>query len=49
VSGDVYEGEFRNGVKVGTGKYIASNGVYEGEFKDGTRAPAEPLSRVTIR
>ena len=35
-SGDVYEGDFKDGKQHGKGKYtLASGDVYEGDFKDG--------------
>ena len=37
-SGEVYEGEFKDGKSSGNGKYTCASGaVYEGEFKDGKR------------
>ena len=35
VSGDVYEGDFRDGVQHGNGKYRSSNGnEYVGQFQE---------------
>uniref|UniRef100_A0A7S3J447 Uncharacterized protein n=1 Tax=Euplotes harpa TaxID=151035 RepID=A0A7S3J447_9SPIT len=37
-TGDIYEGEYKDGNKHGRGRYIYSNGAsYEGEYKDGNR------------
>ena len=36
--GDKYEGDFKDGVKHGTGRYTWANGrVYEGDWRDGKR------------
>lgn len=33
--GTRYEGNFKNGLFHGTGKFVFANGVYEGTFKNG--------------
>ena len=37
-NGDKYEGEWKNGLKIGQGKFTYFNVKYVGEWKDGERS-----------